>query len=107
MSTLGFIAGTLTTMSFLPQVLRSYRARTAAHLSWGWLVFFAVGVGAWIGYGALRGDPAIVLTNAVTLGLVLALIVLRARGALEREAPQPPTRASSIEITKNQAIEET
>jgi MtN3 and saliva related transmembrane protein len=81
MTALGFIAGTMTTLSFLPQVIRSYRARSAASLSWGWLLLFAGGVGAWTCYGLFRSDAAIIWTNAVTLALVFTLIVLRIRGA--------------------------
>lgn len=83
MNALGFVAGTLTTLAFLPQVMRSYRARSAAHFSWGWLVLFAGGVAAWTGYGVLRDDVAIIWPNGVTLLLVLSLILLRVRGAGE------------------------
>jgi MtN3 and saliva related transmembrane protein len=75
---LGFIAGTMTTLAFLPQVIRSYR-NGATHLSWWWLVLFACGVATWTCYGVLRADAAIIWTNGVTLLLVLSLIVLRAR----------------------------
>jgi MtN3 and saliva related transmembrane protein len=78
---LGFIAGTMTTLSFLPQVIRSYRARSAASFSWAWLVLFAGGVSAWACYGLFRGDLAIIWTNAVTLVLVITLIMMRIRGA--------------------------
>jgi MtN3 and saliva related transmembrane protein len=81
MTALGFIAGTLTTLAFLPQVIRSYRTRSAASLSWGWLVLFGSGVAAWACYGVLRDDVAIVWTNSVTLLLVLGLVALRARPA--------------------------
>jgi len=81
MTALGFTAGTLTTLAFLPQVIRSYRTRSAASLSWGWLVIFGSGVTLWACYGVLRGDVAIVWTNGLTLLLVLSLIVLRARPA--------------------------
>jgi MtN3 and saliva related transmembrane protein len=78
---LGFIAGAMTTLSFLPQVIRSYRAHSAASFSWGWLLLFAGGVSAWTCYGVFRSDLAIVWTNAVTLLLVVTLIILRIRGA--------------------------
>ncbi len=80
MTVLGFVAGTMTTLAFLPQVIRSYRARSAEHFSWWWLMLFAGGVAAWTGYGVLRHDVAIIWPNAVTLLLVCSLIALRARG---------------------------
>jgi MtN3 and saliva related transmembrane protein len=80
MTLLGSFAGTLTTLAFLPQVVRSYRLRSAAELSWWWLLVFATGVAAWACYGVVRSDPAIIWTNSLTLVLVMSLIVLRARG---------------------------
>ena len=56
MTALGYLAGALTTLSFLPQVVRSARMRSAAGLSWLWLLCFGSGVAAWAVYGVLRGD---------------------------------------------------
>jgi MtN3 and saliva related transmembrane protein len=78
---LGYIAGLMTSLSFLPQVVRSYRTGSAASFSWGWLLLFAAGVAAWTCYGALRGDAAIIVANAVTFSFVLVLIGLRSRDA--------------------------
>jgi MtN3 and saliva related transmembrane protein len=78
MTVLGYFAGTLTTLSFLPQVVRSVRMRSASGLSWLWLVCFGCGISAWVVYGAMRGDPAIIASNAATLLAVLVLVWLRA-----------------------------
>ncbi|HEX4437720.1 MAG TPA: PQ-loop domain-containing transporter [Solirubrobacteraceae bacterium] len=78
MTALGYVAGALTTLSFLPQVVRSARMRSAAGLSWLWLLCFGSGVAAWAVYGILRGDPAIIAANSATLLAVLVLVWLRA-----------------------------
>ncbi len=78
MTALGYVAGALTTLSFLPQVVRSARARSAAGLSWLWLVCFGAGVGAWLVYGIARSDPALIAANSATLLAVLVLVWLRA-----------------------------
>lgn len=78
MTALGYVAGALTTLSFLPQVVRSARTRSAAGLSWLWLLCFGTGVGAWLIYGVVRHDAAIVCANAATLLAVLVLVGLRA-----------------------------
>ena len=78
MTALGYVAGALTTFSFLPQVVRSARMRSAAGLSWLWLLCFGSGVGAWLAYGIVLGDPAIIAANAATLLAVLVLVWLRA-----------------------------
>jgi MtN3 and saliva related transmembrane protein len=77
MTILGLIAGTLTTLSFLPQVIRTLRTRHAADLSAAWLFTFALGTGCWLVYGILKGDIAVALANGVTSGLVLILIVAK------------------------------
>jgi MtN3 and saliva related transmembrane protein len=79
MTALGYLAGTLTTVSFLPQVVRSARMRSAAELSWLWLACFGCGVAAWVAYGVIRDDPAIIAANSATLLAVLVLVWLRAR----------------------------
>jgi MtN3 and saliva related transmembrane protein len=77
MTILGLFAGTCTTLSFLPQVLRTLRTRHAADLSAAWLLTFAVGTTAWLIYGILRPDVAVAAANGVTFGLVMILIVAK------------------------------
>jgi MtN3 and saliva related transmembrane protein len=77
MTTLGLISGMFTTLSFLPQVLRTVRTGSAADFSLGWLALFGAGVCGWYLYGLLTADLAISLTNAVTLALVLLLTGLK------------------------------
>jgi len=76
---LGFMAGTLTTISFLPQVHKAWRTRSAGDLSTAMLVIFALGVLLWLVYGlALRAAP-IIVSNAVTLALVLTILAMKGR----------------------------
>ena len=81
MTTLGLISGTFTTLSFLPQVLRTMRRGSAADLSLGWLALFGAGIAGWCVYGLLTADLAISLSNAVTLALVLMLTGVKLRSA--------------------------
>jgi MtN3 and saliva related transmembrane protein len=77
MTILGLIAGTCTTLSFLPQVIRTLRTRHARDLSAAWLLIFGLGTALWLTYGLLKSDIAIALANGVTFGLVLILIVAK------------------------------
>ena len=45
--TLGYIAGTLTTVAFVPQVVRILRVRRADDLSWWTFGTFTLGVVLW------------------------------------------------------------
>lgn len=74
---IGLLAGALTTLSFLPQVIRTFRTRSAKDLSWGWLLLFGTGLAGWLVYGSLTSDVAIIATNAVTIALVGALAALK------------------------------
>jgi len=80
-SLLGFIAGILTTISFVPQVVHAWRSKSCDDLSWGMLLTFSGGVVLWLVYGIrLRAMP-IIVANAVTLALLLAIMALKARYA--------------------------
>jgi hypothetical protein len=48
-------------------------------LSWAYLVVLSVGVALWLGYGILRADLAIVVSNVLTLGSLTVLIAIKAR----------------------------
>ena len=45
----GHIAGFLTTVAFVPQLLRVYRTRQTRDLSLGMFVLFTIGVSMWLG----------------------------------------------------------
>ena len=74
---IGAIAGTLTTLSFVPQVVKSWRRRSVSDLSTTMLLVFASGVTLWIVYGALTTDAPLVGANVVTLVLAIALLAMK------------------------------
>ncbi len=76
---LGFVAGVLTTFSFVPQVYKAWSSKRCDDLSWGMLLAFAAGVALWLIYGLLSWSAPVVVANAVTLALVLMILALKAR----------------------------
>ncbi|HEX4346703.1 MAG TPA: SemiSWEET transporter [Vicinamibacterales bacterium] len=74
---IGLIAGTLTTVSFVPQVMKSWRRKSVADLSMTMLLTFTAGVGCWDIYGVLTRTTPIVLANTLTLVLALALLYMK------------------------------
>ena len=74
---LGFLAGFLTTISFLPQVVKTWKSRSTSDLSLGMFSAFSVGVLCWLGYGFLLQEAPMILWNAVTLILVLAILIMK------------------------------
>ena len=78
-SLLGFMAGILTTISFVPQVLHAWRSKSCDDLSWGMLLTFSAGVVLWMVYGIRLWAMPIIVANAITLALLLAIMALKAR----------------------------
>jgi MtN3 and saliva related transmembrane protein len=77
---IGYCAGTLTTIAFLPQVIRTWRSGGHA-LSGLMLALFGTGVSLWFVYGLLRMSRPIMIANGVTDLQVLVILVLKLRRA--------------------------
>jgi len=76
---MGYVGATLTTLSFLPQAVKTIRSRDTRGISLGMYVVFTVGVGVgfWFGYGvALQSWPMIV-SNAITFVLAATVLGLK------------------------------
>ena len=72
---LGLLAAALTTFSFLPQVIKTWKSKSADDLSLGTFSMFCAGVVCWLAYGLLIEDLPIILSNVVTLVLAGAVLV--------------------------------
>ncbi len=74
---LGYAAAALTTAAFVPQVWHSWRTRDLSGVSLGMYGVFSLGIALWLAYGwALQAWP-IVVANAITLALALAILGLK------------------------------
>ena len=78
-STVGLLAGTLTTVSFVPQVVRTVVTRDTRAISLGMYALFTLGVFLWLVYGLILGQLPIVLANGVTLVLAGVVLSLKLR----------------------------
>ncbi|WP_043831280.1 SemiSWEET family sugar transporter [Muricoccus aerilatus] len=76
---LGVVAGILTTIAFVPQVLRTHRTRSASDLSMPMLMLFTTGVGLWLAYGLLIGSNGIIMANAATMILSAYILGMKLR----------------------------
>lgn len=74
---LGFIAGTLTTIAFVPQVIKIWKSQHARDISMGTFALFSFGVLLWLLYGIQLGALPIILANGVTLLLSLTILVFK------------------------------
>jgi MtN3 and saliva related transmembrane protein len=76
---LGLVAGSFTTAAFIPQVIKTWKSRSAKDLSLGMFSIFCLGVGLWLAYGLLIRDIPVIIANVVTLALASFLLVLKLR----------------------------
>jgi MtN3 and saliva related transmembrane protein len=70
-------AATLTTAAFVPQALHIIRHKETKAISLFMYVSFAVGVALWLSFGCLIGNWPIIVSNAITLALAIAIIAMK------------------------------
>lgn len=75
----GSLAAVLTTVSFVPQVWHTWRSRDVSGISLGMYAVFAAGVFLWLVYGLMLNAWPIVVANAVTLALAIAILAMKVR----------------------------
>ena len=71
------VAATLTTAAFVPQALHIIRHKETRAISLFMYVSFATGVALWLVFGAMIGNWPIIVSNAITLVLALAIIAMK------------------------------
>lgn len=76
---IGLVAGCMTTISFVPQVLRVWRTRSTTDISLGMFGLMTAGVFMWLVYGIMLADIPIIIANAVTLLLASSIVVAKVR----------------------------
>lgn len=76
---IGAVAGTLTTVAFVPQVLKTWRSKSANDLSFAMFGVFSAGLALWLIYGLLIHAWPVVAANAVTLLLAGAILAMKLR----------------------------
>jgi len=74
---IGLIAATLTTSSFVPQVYKTWKLKSADNLSLTMYFVFFVGVLLWLIYGIHLNSLAIIIANAITAILIIVLIIFK------------------------------
>ena len=79
-ASIGALAALLTTVAFVPQVVRVIRTRDTHAISLFMYLLFSLGVALWCVYGLLLGLWPVVVANVITLALALVVLVLTLRG---------------------------
>lgn len=74
---IGSAGAFLTTISFVPQVWHSFKTRDVSGVSLGMYSVFTLGIVLWLVYGFLLQAWPVVIANAITLVLALAILVMK------------------------------
>jgi MtN3 and saliva related transmembrane protein len=74
---IGLTAAFLTTVSSLPQVIKTIRLKETRDISFWMWTFLAVGIFFWLIYGIFKNDLPIILANGISLILVLIVLGLK------------------------------
>ncbi|MBI4950205.1 MAG: SemiSWEET transporter [Deltaproteobacteria bacterium] len=74
---LGLVGGTLTTVSFVPQVVKTWRSRSAKDVSLWMFLILSLGIVIWIIYGFLIDSFPVIAANIVSFILVFAILMLK------------------------------
>ncbi len=76
---LGIVAGFLTTLSYLPQVIKIWSTKSTKDISLGMFFILSLGIFLWLIYGILIKDLPLILANSVTFAFTLAILFFKLR----------------------------
>ncbi len=73
----GLAAASCTTISFIPQAIKTIRSRDTTGISLGMYLLFAIGTLLWLLYGIGSNDIPIIIANSVTLVFASVILVYK------------------------------
>ena len=74
---IGYVAGTLTAVAYLAQVLRTLKHRRTKDISLSMYLMLCTGIGLWLVYGVFIHSWPVIIANAVTLALSGAVLAMK------------------------------
>lgn len=74
---IGLMAGTCTTISFFPQVVKTIRSKETKDLSLSMYMVLTTGIFLWMVYGILINDLPIIVANAISFALASVVLILK------------------------------
>jgi len=76
---IGFIAGTLTSSAFIPQVIMVAKTKNTSSISLYMYLLFIVGVALWLVYGIFINKLPIIILNSITIFLASIILFIKVR----------------------------
>ena len=87
---IGMVAAVLTTIAYVPQVVKIYRTKSARDVSFRMFSLLATGVSLWLVYGIMMRSAPLIFANFVTLALSLTVLGLKIKYERARRARVEP-----------------
>lgn len=88
----GYCAATLTTVSFVPQVMQAWRSKDLSSISLGMYALFCAGIALWLVYGLMVSAWPVVGANIITLGLAGVVLGLKIRSLKQTRTISQPSQ---------------
>ncbi|MGL1893653.1 MAG: SemiSWEET transporter [Spirochaetaceae bacterium] len=76
---IGFVAAICTTVSFVPQALKTILTKDTKGISLGMYIMFVIGVILWLAYGIFIRDFPLIIANCITLMLSMTILIYKLR----------------------------
>jgi MtN3 and saliva related transmembrane protein len=80
---LGYVAASLTTVAFVPQVIKTWKSKSAKDISLIMFLLFNIGIILWLIYGIVIESMPIILANIVTGILALTILGFKVHDLLK------------------------
>ena len=74
---MGYVAATCTTLSFVPQAVKTIRTRDTSGISLWMYVVFTFGIACWFGYGIFLQSWPMIVSTAITFLLSSTILALK------------------------------
>lgn len=76
---IGYLAAFLTTIAYIPQVVKVYKTKDTQSLSLGMFGLLTLGIGLWLVYGLLIGDWPLIVANGITFMCAAYIVSVKLR----------------------------
>ena len=84
---LGLLAATLTSLSFVPQVIKTIRTRETVGISLFMYSLFVAGVGCWLVWGIMAEQLPVIVANIVTFLLAAIILLMKLHAVIVKKEP--------------------
>lgn len=74
---IGFCAGFLTSLSYIPQLVKVWKTKSTKDISYLMFIMACTGLSLWITYGMLIKSISLIVANVVTFTLGLSILVMK------------------------------